>query len=103
MRYVHNLVPLGSINMEDGRTVVLFYRDPGEAPSRNEPVESVEESHFALVLHKQGCDRGDLEQKINAVQMDLDETYLSQTILSFSEEFVILCSRVGDKQEYLTH
>lgn len=44
MRYVHNMVPLGSINMEDGRTVILFYRDPGEAFNRNEQIETVEES-----------------------------------------------------------
>lgn len=35
--------------------------------------------------------------------MDLDDTYLTQTVLAFQEEFVALCSQVDDKQEYLTH
>ena len=36
--------------------------------------------------------------------MDLDETYLSQVVLSFEQEqFLILCKNVGKDQEYLTH
>lgn len=103
MRYIHNRVPLGSIHMDDGRTVILFYMDPSTKLNTNEAIEVVEESQFALLLHKEGCDRGDFEYKINSIQMDLDETYLSQTVLAFQEEFVILCSKVNDKQEYLTH
>ena len=29
MKYVHGLTPIGGINMDDGRTVILFYKEPG--------------------------------------------------------------------------
>ena len=73
--------PLGGINMEDGRTVILFYKEPpisdeSQQKELTDPIEVVEESQFALLLPS-NADRGDFEGKINSVQMDLDETYLS--------------------------
>ena len=63
----------------------------------------MEESQFALLLPS-GASRGNFEDKINSVQMDLDETYLSQVVLAFQQEqFIILCQNVGKNQEYLTH
>jgi len=44
MRYTHNLCALGSIQMEDGRIVILFYREPDASTSRNDLIEVVEES-----------------------------------------------------------
>ena len=88
--------------MEDGRTLVLFYREPGHTGDLHDTIEVVEESQFALLMPS-SADRGDFEQKINSVQMDLDETYLSQTVLAFDTEFVIVCQKVGEEQEYLTH
>ena len=82
--------------MEDNRTLILFYKEPGPTRDLHEAVEVVEESQFALLMPST-ADRGDFEQKINTVQMELDETYLSQTILSFGSEFVILCHNVGDQ------
>ena len=90
MRYVHGLYPIGGISMEDGRTLVLFYKEPGPTKDLQEAIERVEESQFALLMPCT-AERGDFEQKINTVQMELDETYLSQTILEFGDEFVIIC------------
>ena len=66
MRYVHGLTPLGGITMEDGRTVILFYKEPSPTLSIVESIESVEESTFALLLPAES-DRGEFEHKINAV------------------------------------
>jgi hypothetical protein len=91
--------------MEDGRTVILFYREPRPLVNLNEAIEVVEDSQFALLLAST-TERGAFEQKINAVQVDLDETYLPQTILAYENEFVILCQNTGsDKEEksYLAH
>jgi len=44
MKYTHGLSALGGINMEDGRTVILFYKEPSASFSRNEAIEVVEES-----------------------------------------------------------
>ena len=41
-----------------------------------DPVDRVESSQFALLLPA-SVERGDFEQQINSVQMDLDEPYLS--------------------------
>ena len=62
--------------MEDGRTLILFYKEPGPTKDLYEAIEVVEESQFALLMPS-GAERGDFEQKINTVQMELDETYLS--------------------------
>ena len=35
--------------------------------------------------------------------MDLDETFLSQTVIPQDGEFMILCVNAGTDQEYLTH
>ena len=62
-----------------------------------DPVEMVESSQFALLLPST-VERGDFEQQINSVQMDLDEPYLTQTILTLHEtEHLILLERVSDK------
>ena len=45
-----------------------------------DPVEKVEESQFAILLPS-SVERGEFEQRINSVQMDLDQTYLTQTVL----------------------
>ena len=76
MKYVHGLCPIGGINMEDGRTLILFYKEPKLTKNLHDPIETVEESQFALLMPST-ADRGDFEQKINTVQMELDETYLS--------------------------
>ena len=81
--------------MEDGRTLILFYKEPGDTQDLHDAVEIVEESQFALLMPST-AERGDFEQKINSVQMDLDQTYLSQTVLAFDTEFVIVCQAVGD-------
>ena len=44
MKYVHGLSPLGGINMEDGRTLILFYKEPGDTQDLHDAVEIVEES-----------------------------------------------------------
>ena len=51
----------------------------------------------------QTCQRKDIEQNLNSVQMDLDETYLGQVALPLGQEYLIACSNVGDEAEYLTH
>ena len=76
MKYVHGLSPVGGINMEDGRTLILFYKEPGPTKDLYEAIDVVEESQFALLMPS-AAERGDFEQKINTVQMDLDETYLA--------------------------
>ena len=96
MKYVHGLCPVGGINMEDGRTLILFYKEPGPTKDLYEAIEVVEESQFALLMPCT-AERGDFEQKINSVQMQLDETYLSQTVLADGNEFVIVCQNVGDQ------
>ena len=57
--------------MEDGRTLILFYKEPGHTRDLHDAVELVEESQFALLMPST-AERGDFEQKINSVQMDLD-------------------------------
>ena len=85
MRYVHGLSCLGGVTTPDGRHILLFYREPNSVDpnsvaetERNlhDPIEVVEQSQFALLLPSE-VERGEFEQKINSVQMDLDETYLS--------------------------
>lgn len=44
MRYVHGLYPIGGISMDDGRTLVLFYKEPGPTRDLQESIERVEES-----------------------------------------------------------
>jgi len=97
MRYVHGLRCLGGVRTPDGRNVLLFYKQPSHSDScdLHDPIEKVEESAFALLLPSE-VERGEFEQKINSVQMDLDETYLTQTILGLSDlEFVVLLNNAG--------
>jgi hypothetical protein len=44
MKYMHSLCALGSIQMDDGRIVILFYKEPDASYSRNELIEVIEES-----------------------------------------------------------
>ena len=95
MKYCHGLSTIGGISMEDGRTVLLFYKEftgPNHSyeEAMKDPVKVIEESQFALLLPS-SAKRGDFESKVNQVQMELDETYLAQTILSLENEFIILC------------
>ena len=91
MKYVHSLSCIGGINLPDGRKVLLFYREPemlsrisaeesfgGQMRVRDvqDPAEQVEESQFAIVLPSK-VERGEFEQRINSVQMDLDQTFLT--------------------------
>ena len=92
MKYVHGLSCLGGVKMPDGRKVLLFYKEPDllakigdglnqvEVRDMQDPVEKVEESQFAILLPS-SVERGEFEQRINSVQMDLDQTYLTQTVL----------------------
>ena len=41
-----------------------------------DPADQVEESQFAIVLPSK-VERGEFEQRINSVQMDLDQTFLT--------------------------
>ena len=52
--------------MEDGRTLILFYKEPGPTKDLYEAIEVVEESQFALLMPS-AAERGDFEQKINTV------------------------------------
>ena len=86
MYYKHHLLPIGGIKSNDQKIKFLFYREPvgHKVRSITTAHDIVNKSSYALAMDLDYA-RKDFEQNLNQVQMELDETYMSQTIVSLGD------------------
>ena len=64
----------------------------------DDPRDVVEASQFALLMGVE-AERGAFEKKLNSVQVDLDGTFLAQSILPYSDsEFIVVCRNTSSSE-----